>query len=148
MSDWPVVTMDTVGHPGEVVKSAFALVIGLLMILSSAAGYAYVRLTMSDETTPAETPADPGLAACQALLALPERDSLDDLDEAILTGLADSENTDLQTAGSTLEALAALPAEQQPAAAPQVTAALTQVAIGCAALGVSFPEPSEEQAEG
>lgn len=139
--------MDTVGHPGDVVKSAFALVVGLLMILTSAAGYAYVRLTMSDQTP--EAPADSGLAACQALAALPERDSLDDLTDDIITGLAGSENTELHTAGSTLEALAALPPEQHPAAAPQVSAALSQVALGCAALGVSLPAPaSDTPAEG
>jgi hypothetical protein len=125
-----------------VIKSVLALVVGIMLVLSSAAGYAYVRLTMTDET-PTETTADTGVAACEALLALPERNSLDDLfGETIVTGLLDSANAELQAAGSTIEALSALPADQQAAAAPQLATILSQLGAGCEALGVTIPEPS------
>jgi hypothetical protein len=126
-----------------VIKSVLALVVGIMLVLSSAAGYAYVRLTMTDET-PTESTADPGVAACEALLALPARDSLDDLfGEDIISGLTGSADVDLQAAGSTLEALSALPAEQQAAAAPQLPTILSQIAAGCETVGVTLPDASE-----
>jgi hypothetical protein len=132
------------GTLSDVIKSVLALVVGIMLVLSSAAGYAYVRLTMTDET-PIESNADPGVAACEALLAQTERDSLDDLlSDGIVTGLKASANADLQAAGSTIEALAALPPEQQPAAAPQVATVLAQIAAGCLALGVTLPDVSEQ----
>lgn len=125
-------------------KSVFALVLGIMLVLSSAAGYAYVQLTMSEETPTETTEADPGVAACEDLFAQQPPDSFDDLSDTIIAGLKASANADLQAAGETIEVLAALPADQQPAATPQLAAALAQVATGCVALGVTLPDPSAQ----
>jgi hypothetical protein len=128
-----------------VIKSAFALFVGIVLLLSSAAGYAYVRLTMTDEATPTESASteDAGVAACEALLAQPERDSIDDLvGETIITGLKDSADEDLRAAGATLETLAALPADQQAAAVAQLVTVLAQITDGCAAVGVPLVDDS------
>ena len=128
------------------IKSALALFVGIVLLLSSAAGYAYVRLFMADETPTTEsttTAADPGVAACEELLDRPERNSIDDLlGETIITGLKDSADEDLQAAGTTLETLAALPADQQAAAVAELATALARIATGCAAVGVTLPDDS------
>ena len=121
-------------------KSVFALVLGVMLVLFSGVAYAYVRFTMSDDTSE-QTTADSGVAACQALLAQPQHDSIDDVaDESIITGLKGSDNADLQAAGATIERIAALPADQQVTASTELVTALAQIANGCVAVGVTLAD--------
>jgi hypothetical protein len=125
-----------------VAKSVFALVLGILLILGSGAAYAYVRLTMSDDTptTPTTTAADSGVAACETVLALHESGGgIGDIDAATIADLAASENANLRAAGEAFEMVAALPEDQRDAVSAEFVAALSQLAAGCEAVGVPLP---------
>lgn len=116
----------------------FALVVGIMLIVFSGAAYAYVTVTMGDD--PGQETPDPGAAACERLLAAYEAG--DDSTEpvpAIIAGLKESANTDLQDAGEAIERLSALPEEQQAAALPEILTAMSQLDAGCAAVGVPLP---------
>jgi hypothetical protein len=123
-------------------KSVFALILGVMLVLFSGVAYAYVRFTMADDTSEStESSADSGVAACEAIFAQPEHDSLDDvLAEDIVSGLKGSANADLQAAGETIERLGALPADQQLAASADLVTALSKIATGCVAVGVTLAD--------
>jgi len=129
-------------------RSVFALILGLMLVMFSGAAYAYVRLTMTDDSS-TESGADSGVAACQALLAQPTGTIDDELDATIIEGLKGSDNADLQAAGETIERFVALPPEQKVTAAAELVAAMGQITTGCEAVGVSLiPETSGSPSPG
>lgn len=135
--------MARVGDSGDVAKSVFALVLGILLIVGSGAAYAYMKLTMSDDTpttTTTTAAADSGVAACESVLARHESGGgIGDVDAATIADLANSENANLRAAGEAFEMVAALPEDQRDAVSAELVAALTQLAAGCEAVGIPLP---------
>jgi hypothetical protein len=137
--------MKPVGNPSQVVKSVLAVLTGLALMFASAAGYAYVRFVMPDEST--ETTADTGVAACEAILAKSQSDALDDVvDDATIENLKNSANADLNAAGEAFGRIAAMPdpvtEEESTAVLTEVLTAMSKVSTGCAAVGVPLPTAS------
>lgn len=117
----------------------FALVLGILLMVGSGAAYAYLKLTRADDTPTTTTP-DPGVAACESVLALHESGgAIGDIDDATIADLTSSDNENLQAAGEAFELVAALPEDQRNATSAEVVAALSQLAAGCEAVGVPLP---------
>jgi hypothetical protein len=126
-----------------VAKSVFALVVGVLLMLGSGAAYVYISRTAAEDTpstTAATTTPDSGVAACESVRALHESGGgIGDIDAETIAGLTSSGNENLQAAGEAFELVAALPEDQRDTASAEVVAALTQLAAGCAAVGVPLP---------
>jgi hypothetical protein len=133
--------MARVGNPGGMARSVFSLVVGLMLMACSGAAYAYIRYIKTDDTpTTAPTGPDPGVAACADVLALHQSGgAITAVDATVVAGLAGSDNTNLQAAGEALAHVIALPEDQRAGATVEIAAALTQLAAGCAAVGVPLP---------
>ena len=121
----------------------FVLTIGLLLLLTAAGavgwmyfgpGFANAAPAETSETTPADT----GVAACQAIIA--GKDSTELLPPAdVINGLKSSADSNLQSAGQNIELIAGLTGEEQMAALEEISVTLEQLGLGCAAVGVPLP---------